>query len=111
MGCGIIFWIFLFFYFVVGNRLGNFPVYIFPISSIVFFVSIGLLNCIGGTILSGVTLSLCLHAYFSGAGVDYIFIWKDIFEFVEVKYALVKYAILIVSVLMGSVEIIFNLEK
>jgi hypothetical protein len=80
--------------------------FIVVVSAIFLLCGIGVANALLGTIGAGFTISATIHAFISGGSVDTIFIWKEIFEFLNVSSFPIKILVLIFSAFLGAAEAI-----
>lgn len=72
------------------------------------FVGIGLANAMLGTIVTGFTISASVHAFVMGNGLPDIYIWKNIFEFLDVSSAPLQILIIVAMALASAGEAISN---
>lgn len=99
-------------FYVVYNLDGIIPTYAIKysisISTVILFCLFGLANCLLGSIISGFTISAAIHSYFITGTLDNIFVWKEIFEFVEISNAPIKFMILAGTAFGGASELIYS---
>lgn len=77
---------------------------------IFLFFSFALINSLLGTIAAGFSISSAIYSFITTGSVDYVYIWRDIFEFLEINNTSVKIMVLLVSGLAGCSELLKPLE-
>ncbi|MDR4469873.1 MAG: hypothetical protein MRJ68_16510 [Nitrospira sp.] len=70
------------------------------------FILFGIVNALFGTIASGFTISASVHAFMIGKGLPDVYIWKDIFEFLDISSAPIQFLLLIAMALASAGEAI-----
>lgn len=76
----------------------------YSVTVVVIFAILGIFSSVMGSILSGFTLSLSLHAIFLGNGIQDIFFWKDIFDFFDISSTSIKIIFLLVLSLVSAAD-------
>ncbi|RXK87880.1 hypothetical protein EST62_05035 [Chlorobaculum sp. 24CR] len=70
------------------------------------FIVIGGLFSIAGPLISGFNLSAVIYSLFFNGGIDDVFFWKNIFDFLNIDTLIVRIMILLVSAFSGAVELV-----
>ena len=86
-----------------GQELGDVVLAIIVCS---FFIVVGGLFSIAGTLISGFNLAAVVYSAFFAGGIDNVFFWKDIFDFFDINLFIIRVFLLIVSAFSGAVEFV-----
>jgi hypothetical protein len=75
-------------------------------AAVLLLLAAGLMNALLGTIAAGFALSAAAHSLATTGTLDYVFLWKDVFEFFEIASTPMKILVLSASGVVGAVEAI-----
>ncbi|MDX2299988.1 MAG: hypothetical protein NW204_09705 [Xanthomonadaceae bacterium] len=87
----------------------NFPMATYCANVLIAFVVIAITNAILGTIAAGFTISATIHSYLTGSGLPDVYLWKDVFEFLEISSQPMRLLLLVAAALTSSAEAISDL--
>lgn len=73
-------------------------------ATVMFFLILGAVNSVLGPIASGFSFSAAVHSYFATGSLDYIPIWKTVFEMLDIETAPLKLTVLVLSIAVSAVE-------
>lgn len=79
---------------------------VMPLAALILFCGLGLINAVLGPFAVGLSVSATLHACFASNGFDYVMLWQQLFDLLEVSQAWIKLMLIAGGCLAGSGDLI-----
>ena len=95
-------------FFAISN---NGTPFLAPVAVITVFCLAGLANVYLGPVAAGFSIAMTLNSYFTTGTLDYVYVWNDIFEFLNISSFPLKVMVLTASALCGSAELLAALRE